>query len=161
MEINNFGIEELLLAALKSEIDSKRVYLTLVEWVKNAFLKDKLKFLADEEEKHRKFVESVFRKEFGGKELVIPEKSPVPLPIIKIDGTIGEAIATAMAAEKAAYDFYLSLSEKFSNDIPTKKTLAYLATMEMGHFRLLEIEKETMDKYEDYDTGWPMIHVGP
>jgi rubrerythrin len=161
MNLDSFSIEELLLAALKSEIESREVYLSLMERVKNAFLKDKLKFLADEEEKHRKFVESVFRKEFGEKEITIPEESPVPLPVIKIDGTIGEAIGTAMDAEKAAYDFYLSLSEKFPQDIPTKKTLSYLATMEMGHYRLLELEKETMEKYEDYDTEWPMIHVGP
>jgi hypothetical protein len=41
-----------------------------------------------------------------------------------------------------------------------KRTLAYLATMEIGHYGLIEIEKDTLDKYEDYDTVWPMTHIG-
>ncbi len=161
MDLHTYNLEELLLATLKSEVDSKEVYLKLADRIENAFLKDKLKFLAGEEEKHKTFVESLYAKEFPEKEILIPGKTPVPLPRIKIEGPVSEVIGSAMEAETAAYDFYNLLSDRFPDNSAIKKTLVYLARMEMGHYKLLEIEKETIDKYEDYDTLWPMIHLGP
>ncbi len=160
MDLSIYSLEDLLLAAIKSEVESEKVYVNLSDKFKNAFLKDKLKFLAGEEAKHRIFVESVYKKTFKGKAIILPEKISVPLPEIKTDGPVSEVFLSAMQAEKAAYDFYNSLSEEFKNDSAIKRTLAYLATMEMGHYGLLEIEKDTLDKYEDYDTVWPMTHIG-
>jgi rubrerythrin len=42
-----------------------------------------------------------------------------------------------------------------------KKTIEYVATMEMGHYKLLEIEKNNMEQFEDFDVYSPMVHVGP
>ena len=161
MDLNIYSLENLLLAAIKSEVESEKVYVNLSNKFKNAFLKDKLKFLAGEEAKHRIFVESVYKKTFKDKAIILPEKISVPLPEIKTDGPVSEVFLSAMQAEKATYDFYNSLSEKFADDTSIKQTVIYLATMEMGHYKLLELEKETIDKYEDYDTSWPMIHIGP
>jgi len=41
-----------------------------------------------------------------------------------------------------------------------KKTIEYVATMEIGHYKLIEIEKDNMKKFEDFDIYLPMIHVG-
>ncbi len=41
-----------------------------------------------------------------------------------------------------------------------KNTLEYFANMELGHFKILEIEKENVEKFEEYDDYWPMMHVG-
>jgi rubrerythrin len=161
MDISIFSMEDLLLAAIKSEIESKAVYQKLADLIQNAFLKDKLRFLADEEEKHRKVVESIFRKKIPNKAISLPEKSPVPLPQIKTEGLVSEVIESAMQAECAAHDFYNELSEKFVNDSAMKRTMVYLAMMEMGHYKLLELEKETIDRYEDYETAWPSMHLGP
>ncbi len=161
MDLSIHSLEDLLLAALKGEVDSSEVYIKLSERVKNAFLKDKLKFLAGEEEKHKTFIESLYKDNFPNKEIVVPKKTSVPLPEIKLDVPISEVIKSAMEAEKAAYDFYNALSGKFENDSAIKRTLVYLAIMEMGHYKLLELEKETIDKYEDYDSVWPMVHLGP
>jgi len=30
----------------------------------------------------------------------------------------------------------------------------------MGHYKLIEIEKDNMEKFEDFDIYLPMIHVG-
>ncbi len=46
MDLSKFDEHTLLLAALRSEIDSKVVYKQVADRVKNALLKDKLKFLA-------------------------------------------------------------------------------------------------------------------
>ncbi len=161
MDLNSFNLEDLLLAAIESEVLSKKVYSDLSNRFQNAFLKDKLKFLSSEEDKHRMFIQSVYKKTFGDKEIVLPEMSPVPLPQIKTDGPVSEVFFSAMQAEKAANEFYNALSEKFTDNPEIKKTLEYLATMEMGHYKLLEIEKKTIDRYEDFDTVWPMTHIGP
>lgn len=161
MDISIFSLEDLLLAAIKSEIDSRTVYQMLASRIENAFLKDKLRFLADEEEKHRKVVESIFRKKIPNKAISLPEKSPVPLPEIRTEGPVSEVFESAMQAEMAAHDFYRQLSETFINDSALKRTMVYLAMMEMGHYRLLELEKETIDRYEEYETAWPGIHLGP
>ena len=54
VDLKKYTLEELLLAAMKSEIESHTVYTTIADQVKNGLLKDKLKFLAKEEEKHRR-----------------------------------------------------------------------------------------------------------
>lgn len=161
MDLSIYSLEDLLLAALKSEMDSQKVYSDLSEKVKNAFLKDKLKFLASEEVKHRNFVESMFKDKFPGKEIEMPDKTPVPLPEIDTEGSMSEVLGSAMDAEMASYEFYNSLSKKFAKNPALERTLIYLAMMEMGHYKLLELEKDTIEKYEDYDTAWPMIHLGP
>jgi rubrerythrin len=84
MDLSKFDEHTLLLAAIRSEIDSKEVYQHIADRVKNSLLKDKLNFLASEEEKHRRIIEGVYRETFGDKELHIPEKSPVPLPKVAI-----------------------------------------------------------------------------
>jgi len=66
-----------------------------------------------------------------------------------------------MNAEKAAYYFYLSLANKFKMDEELSRRLKYIASMEMGHYRLLEIEKEQAETYEMYDAEFEMMHVGP
>ena len=164
MDLNKYSKMDLFLSALKSEVNSREVYLKLANGVKNAFLKDKLKFLASEEEKHRIILEEGFRDNFPDMDIVIPERTPVPLPEIRIpeeNVLVSEVLESAMEAEKAAYDFYNSFADRFAADSDMKKTLQYLAIMEMGHYKLLEMEKKNMKRFESYDQYWPMMHVGP
>lgn len=164
MDLSIYNVEDLILAAIKSEIDSKDAYSKLAASVENFMLKDRLKFLAGEEEKHRAFFERLYKKNFTDKQIVLPEESPVPLPQIKIDTEnmpMSEILESAMQAEKAAYDFYKGLSDRFNGLPEVKKMLLYIASMEMGHYRLFEIEQENAKKFEDFDAEWPMMHVGP
>ena len=164
MDLSRFRLEDLLLSALKSEVDSKEVYSKLAERVKNFFLKDRLKFLAQEEEKHRIFFEALFTKNFPKKDIVVPEMTQVPLPKLKISTEnvpISEVMESAMEAELAAHDFYISLSDRLTDDTAIKKTLLYIANMEMGHYKLLENERENAVEFEDFDQVWPMMHAGP
>ncbi|UCD13077.1 MAG: ferritin family protein [Thermoplasmatales archaeon] len=159
-----YDLEDLLLAALKSEVDSKNFYLKLAKRVNNYLLKDKLKFLAKEEEQHKVLIEEMFKQEYPRKDLTLPKESSVPLPEINItdeDVPISKILGQAMEAEKAAHDFYLELSKFFEKDVKIKNTLMYFATMEMGHYKLLEVEKESMESYEIADEYWPMMHIGP
>lgn len=164
MDLSNYTLEQLILAAIKSEVDSNRVYSTLSGRVKNYVLKDRLNFLADEELKHREFLESFYKKKFPVEELVLPDKSPVPLPLVNIDNEsmkIGELFFQAMEAEKASHDFYLEFSNMFEEEKEMQNMLTYLAFMEMNHYNILKTERDSIDLFEEYETEWPFIHMGP
>ncbi len=165
MDLKKYTLEELLLAAMKSEIESYTVYTTIAAKVKNGLLKDKFKFLAQEEKKHHGFIEQLFKAKFPKKNIVIPATTPVPLPPLIIpdeDTSLGTILKNAMTAEQAAHDFYQSLSQQFTkNDASIRNTLQYFADMELQHYRILEIEKESMDRFEQADIYWDMVHVGP
>jgi rubrerythrin len=164
MDLSKFSENTLLVTAIRSEKNSKKIYQHTANRVNNALLKDKLNFLASEEEKHRKIIEGIYKEKFHNRELKIPEKSPVPLPDLIITDEmmpISEVFLMAMNAEKAAYDFYSELARLYENNPKLKKTIEYVATMEVGHYKLIEIEKDNMKKFEDFDIYLPMIHVGP
>ena len=164
MDLSKYSEEDLLLSAIKSEVDSKEVYSKLADMVKNFFLKDRLKFLASEEEKHRVFIESLFVKRIPEKEVVLPEKTPVPLPELKIPDEgilISDVLGKAMQAEMAAHDFYLGMADRFTDEKDIHKTLQYFASMEIGHYKLLADETKKALDFEQYDQVWPMMHAGP
>lgn len=164
MDLKRFTLEDLLLAAMKSEIESHGVYTTIAGKVKNGLIKDKMKFLAAEEEKHRKYIEQVYKGKFPKKKLSIPKTTPVPLPTLVIpdeDTPLGSVLKSAMQAEQAAHEFYQALSEQFTKDEKIRHTLTYFADMELQHYKILEIEKESMDRFEEADVYWPMVHAGP
>ncbi len=163
MNLKKYDLEDLLLAAIKSEVESNKVYTKIARAVKNALLKDKMLFLAKEEEKHRQYVESLYKKTFPQKKLVIPKTTPVPLPALTIpdeETPLSTVLKTAMQAEQAAKEFYTYLSTQFQNT-SIRNTLTYFANMELQHYKILEIEKESMDRFEEADVYWPMVHAGP
>jgi len=164
MDLKKYSLEELLLAAMKSEVESNALYAKIARNIKNGLLKDKLEFLAKEEEKHRLFIEQVYKKKFPKKLIMLPSKTPVPLPELRIpdeDAPLGSVILKAMNAEQAAYEFYKELSKQFTDDAMTRNTLTYFADMELQHYKILEIEKESMERFEQADVYWPMVHAGP
>ena len=164
MDLSSYSLEDIILTALKSEIDAKAIYLKIAEGVKNAILKDRLRFIADEEERHREFFEEMYNKNFPDKKIKLPDRIKVPLPELDITDetmSLSEVFKGVMAAEKAAFEFYNSFADQFEKDTEVGKTLRYFANMEMGHYRLFELERENMEKYEDFDDDWPMMHIGP
>jgi len=163
MDLSNFDIEDLLLAAIKSEVDSKELYLKMSKKTKNGLLQDKLKFLSNEEEKHRLFVEDIYRNHFPEKDVILPKKTPVPLPKVEIteDIPLSKLLRSAMDSEQSASDFYKSLAERFEEGTKINNTLLYFSDMERGHYKILEMEKESMERFEEADVYWPMVHVGP
>jgi len=164
MDLRNYTLEDLLLAAIKSEIESNEVYTKIATKVNNGLLKDKLQFLAKEEQKHKEFIQQVYKKTFPKKNLRIPKTTPVPLPPLVIpdeDTPLGTLLKNAMQAEQAAHDFYQSLAKQFTTDDKIRHTLTYFADMELQHYKILEIEKQSMDRFEEADVYWDMVHVGP
>jgi rubrerythrin len=164
MDLAHTSLEDCLISAWKGEIESELVYSRLADVVKNAFLKDRLRFLALEEKRHQQVFEHWFKEECDDSPVKFPDKAAVPLPEIILRGTrilVSEVIQQAMRAEEAAADFYRSMAEKFPLDDERKRALLYIASMERGHYRLLEIELENVEMREDQNFEWPMMHVGP
>lgn len=163
MNLKKYDLDDLLLAAIKSEVESSTLYLKIAKKTENGLLQDKLEFLAKEEDRHRLFVEEVYKNHFPKKEIKLPKETPVPLPEIEIneDMPVSKLLKKAMDAEKHAHDFYESLAERFESGSKIHNTLLYFADMETGHYKILEMEKESMERFEEADVYWPMMHVGP
>lgn len=163
MNIKDFDLEELLLAAFKSEVDSGNLYMDIAKRTKNGLLSDKLKFIANEEKKHKLFIEDIYKNHFPRKKIVIPDKTFVPIPKISItnDMNVSKLLKIAMDAEQIASDFYKSLADYFEKGSKIQNTLRYFSDMENGHYKILEMEKESMDRFEEADVYWPMVHAGP
>ncbi|MCX6558639.1 MAG: ferritin family protein [Candidatus Aminicenantes bacterium] len=164
MDLSKYELADLLLAALKSEIGSHDVYARLAQRVQNAFLRERLDFLALEENKHRQALEGIFGQRFPGRTIVVPAQPVVPLPEINFGDDqvpLSEVIAQAMKAERAAHDFYLQLAERFNDDLQKKNLLLYFAMMEMGHYKLLDLENGSLERLEEFGQEQEMIHVGP
>jgi rubrerythrin len=163
MDLSSFDLEDLLLTALKSEIDSNKMYLDMAKKTKNGLLQDKLRFLADEEKKHKLYIEEIYMNHFPDQQIIIPHKTPIPLPEIKYsdETPMSTLLLQAMKAEQSASEFYKSCSTLFEDGSKIHNTLLYFSDMEMGHYKILEMEKESMERFEDADVYWPMMHVGP
>jgi rubrerythrin len=163
MDLSSFSLEELFLAAIKSEIESNKLYKNMAKKTKNGLLEDKLIFLANEEEKHRQYVEDTYRNHFPENKIIIPTVSPVPLPEIKMteDKPLSKLLKEAMNAELAASEFYKNLAGRFEQGTKLNSTLLYFSDMETGHYKILEMEKESMERFEEGDVYWPMVHAGP
>ena len=164
MDLSKFALADLLLVAVKSEIDSQEIYARVALRVQNAFLRERLNFLSQEEKKHQQVLENIFRQRFPGREIVVPVQPVVPLPEIRFrDETVplSEILAQAMKAEQAAHDFYLLLAERFNDDFEKKNLLLYFSMMEMGHYKLLELEKSNLERLEEFGQEQELIHIGP
>ena len=164
MDLKGYSLEDIILTAIKSEVEANAIYTKLAERVKNSILKDRLAFLAGEEAKHRAFIEALHHREFPGKAIVLPERTPVPMPSVEISAEhvpMSKVIKSAMDAERAASQFYSAFARSYTKDPQVAKILQYFASMEMTHYELLEREKDTADKLEDFDGMWPMMHAGP
>ena len=163
MDLSSFNLEDLLLTAIKSEVESKQIYSKMAKKTRNVLLEDKLKFLANEEEKHRLFIEDIYRNHFPENKIILPKETSVPFPKVEFseDKPLSRILKDAMKAEQYASDFYKSLAGYFEEGTKIHNTLLYFSDMEIGHYKILEMEKESMERFEEGDVYWPMVHVGP
>ena len=153
-------IKTLLGQAIRSEIDAAVFYNSVADAVRNLLLKERMRFLAQEEKKHEAFLRRIYEHRFPGEEIIVPETTPVPSPSFEPSENtqFSQLFSEAMEAEKAAHDFYMQLASRFSGE--HAQILKYLAMMEMGHYQILETEREmalNVESYENYDPG---IHMG-
>ncbi len=138
----NRSLDKLLIIAIKAEINAQKTYTGLAGIAETFILKEKLTFLAGEEEKHETILRGIFDKHFPGREPRIVKKSMAPSPDIILDreAPLSELLFQAMQAELEAEDFYRALARKSHGSPNVEKMLNYLARVEHGHYQILKGE---------------------
>jgi len=159
---------QVLGVAIRSEVDAAAFYTQLQERVKNVLLVQKLKFLALEEEHHRKILEHLLGDRFRGQSTAVPRDSLMP-PIAASLGENPPVLAlfqAALKAEETAERFYTETGER-AEDEGSRKILAYLGRVERSHQAMLKSEIDLLEKFpdyysvEDFHIGQDLFHVGP
>jgi len=159
---------EILGVAIKSEIEAANLYRHMAAQVANLDLKERLSFLVQEEEKHRRILEAAYRNQFPEVPLALPAQSLVPTISSRVEAgaEIPELFRLAMEAEQMSEQFYAEQAGRAQEE-NARTSLMYLSRMEHGHYELLRTELEMIERFptyyqvEEFDMGQEMIHFGP
>lgn len=151
MELRNYSIQMLFLAAVKAEKEAAEVYSDLKDEFQDEFLQNRLDFLIKEEGHHERILLGMFKELYPDEEIVLPKRSPVPTPDIDEDvEEEEELLRDAMDTEIWASKYYKSFSNRFDEDSKMNKTLKYLSNMERGHFKMFQTELEKIEEVNIY-----------
>lgn len=145
------SLKELLGFAIRSEIDSNRVYSELSARFSNPLLKEKFNWLAFEENKHKSALEKLYRALLGEEKIQIPDKPSEELfkeISITPSSTLVDLLQQAMDSEKKAEDFYAQLAQSLEK--PHRNILEYLSQVEHSHYVMLKGEYSLAQDFEDY-----------
>src|SRR4030042_3553300 len=104
IDVSSLSIDKALSMAIQSELDTASTYKKLQQTVNNFVLKEKLKFLVFEEEKHYQILVALMQRLYPDKNNQSNMKSFFPkLSLILDEGiSVPDLIEVAMEAEKAA-----------------------------------------------------------
>ena len=135
---------EALSLAIYNEQSAFDFYTRLSDIIKNASGKEKFKFLASDEKRHRELLEGHYKKITGGKAFPFdPDKVKTIKVEVRDNSTASEALDIGIKAEKEAYQFY-SKSAEATQDPDAKKMFSMLAEQEDRHYNLLTAEKQAL-----------------
>jgi rubrerythrin len=164
----NLAAWQVLGVAVRAEVDAAAFYTRLQERVKNILLVQKLKFLAMEEEHHRKILERLLGQRYPDKPRDVPESSLMP-PIavsVGIEPSVPALFEAALKAEEVAEAFYLDAASGIEDE-GSRRVLSYLGRVERSHQAMIKSELELIRKFpeyydvEDFHIGQDLFHVGP
>jgi len=150
-DLSKQTVGELLGVAVRSEIDSNRIYKAWSDKLSNPLLKEKFQWLANEEQKHKEILENLFKELHPDGELKIPDQVPEELMkriAITPSSTLADFLYQAMETEKSAETFYAKLAGRVAET--KKKILNYLSSVEHSHYMMLKSEYSLALEFEDY-----------
>lgn len=159
---------EILGVAVRSEVDAAAFYTRLQERVKNALLVAKLKFLAAEEDHHKRILERLMAQRYPDKPRSVPEGSLMP-PIgasLPPEPSVQQLFEAALKAEEAAEGYYLEGAGRVEDEAG-RRILTYLGRVERSHQAMIKSELELISRFpdyyqvEDFHIGQDLFHVGP
>jgi len=153
--------------AVRAEIDAADLYRELLGKVRNEALRQKLDFLAKEEDRHKAILERVFRDHFPGRKLVVPARSKRPKTPVGVDEApeVVSLFKLAMLKEKEAEELYRAAKVR-AEDAQAKRILDYLARVERSHYFMLQSEIDLLERFPDYydveaaHEGQDLFHIG-
>lgn len=159
---------QVLGVAIRSEVDAAAFYSRLQGRVKNVLLVQKLKFLALEEEHHRKILERLLAQRYPDKPKDVPESSLMP-PIgvaLPAEPAVPELFEAALKAEEIAEAYYNDAAGRVEEE-SGQRILAYLGRVERSHQAMIRSELDLIRRFpdyynvEDFHLGEDLFHVGP
>lgn len=132
---------EALEIAVGREIKAKFMYDSMAKYVDSEHMKNKLKFLASEEQSHRDNLEDLYKKISGKSKnfdaiVSFPSEEKVK-SASKLE--ITQLLKVAIDKEKEANALYTTLAGN-ADDEGMKEIFNYLAEEELNHRRMLELE---------------------
>lgn len=154
--------------AIRSEIEAGEIYRRAGERVTNELLKSKLQFLRDEEQKHRRLLEEIYREKFPDVPLELPENSFLPRIEVALadSSSVHDLFEVAMEWEISSRSFYEEMSKR-ATDPGSKAVLTSLSAAEWGHYHLLKSEYDLVKAFpsyantKDFHPGEDFLHIGP
>lgn len=151
------GLEALFMA-IYNEQSAFDFYTKLSNTIKNPSGKEKFKFLASDERRHRELLEKHYAKISGGEGFPFdPNKVKTIKVAVRDNTTASEALDIGIKAEKEAYEFYRKSAES-SKDPETKKMFLMLAGEEDKHYNVLMGEKQALiDQFYWFSLDTPGI----
>lgn len=151
LDVKTASVKDLLGYAIRAEVDSNKAYTDLSDRVSNPLLKEKFRWLAFEENKHREILIKLHGALFPNQTLQIPDEPSQDLfkpVVVTPSSSLVEILLQAMDAEKYAEDFYADLAERLDNG--QKRLLHYLSKVEHSHYLMLKTEYDAVQDFEDY-----------
>ena len=149
---------EALSVAIYNEQSAFDFYTKLSDAIKNQSGKEKFKFLASDEKRHRELLEGYYKKISGGKGFPFdPDKVKSIHVDVRDNTTASEALDIGIKAEKEAYEFYGKSAEQ-TKDPDARKMFLMLAEQEDRHFNILMAEKQALiDQFYWFSLDTPGI----
>ncbi len=164
----NLAAWQILGVAIRSEIDAAAFYARLQGQVKNILLIQKLKFLALEEDHHKKILERLLGQRYADKPKDVPASSLMPPIGISLPAEPGvpALFEAALKAEEMAEAYYSEAAERVEDEAG-RRILAYLGRVERSHQAMIRAELDLIAKFPDYYSveefhiAQDLFHVGP
>ncbi|MFH1336679.1 MAG: ferritin family protein [Candidatus Zixiibacteriota bacterium] len=148
---------EALSLAIYNEQSAFDFYTDLSKIIKNASGKEKFKFLASDEKRHREILEDYYKKINHQPFPFDPGKAKRITVDVRDNTSASEALDIGIKAEKEAYAFYNN-NAKSSSDPEAKKMFLMLADQEDRHFNLLLAERQALiDQFYWFSLDTPGI----
>ena len=153
--------------AVRAEMDAAEIYRGLHGLVKNEALKQKLDFLAKEEDRHKAIIERLFRDHFPARKLVVPAQSARAKKAAAVNESTSvlELFKLAMTKEKEAEEYYRG-AKTLAEDDQSKRILDYLSRTERSHYYMLRSEIDLLVRFPEYynaddaHEGQDLFHIG-
>ena len=135
---------EILELAIYNEQSACEFYLHLSNQIKSQSGKDKFKFLAEDEKRHRHILEKEYYKENKGKGFRFDSEKAKAIKVeVDTQSSAIDALDLAIQAEREAYKFYTQASEKVKEQA-SKDMFLKLAGEEDGHYNVLAAERQAL-----------------
>jgi rubrerythrin len=151
------GLEALSLAIYNEQF-AFDFYTKLSETIKNPSGKEKFKFLASDEKRHRELLEKYYTQVTGEQKFPFDANKMKRIQVeVKDSTTAYEALDIGIKAEKEAYEFYTKKAQS-SKDLKAKNMFLMLAGEEDKHYNVLMAERQALiDQFYWFSLDTPGI----